>query len=80
VGTARVSEIDGEHTGREGQIDAEGAADLGETNQKPTISVPDTAGNGQSHGGGVARRGIAGVARAVEEGRASERRGVQGRV
>jgi hypothetical protein len=49
-------------------------------NQKPTISVPDTAGNDQSHGGGVARRGIAGVARAVEEGRASERRGVQGRV
>jgi hypothetical protein len=42
--------------------------DLGEMNQKPTISVPDTAGNGRSHGGGVARRGIACVARAVEGG------------
>jgi hypothetical protein len=28
--------------------------DLGKTNQSPAISAPDTAGNGQSHGGSVA--------------------------
>jgi hypothetical protein len=54
--------------------------DLGETNQKPTISAPDAVGNGRSHGGSVARCGVACVARAVEGGRVTERRGDQGRV
>jgi hypothetical protein len=50
--------------------------DLGEANQKPTILASDAAGSGRSHGGGVARRGITGVTRAVEGGRVSEREGL----
>jgi hypothetical protein len=64
------------HAGRESQIDAEGTIDLSDMNQKPTISASGVAGNGWSHGGSVARRGVAGIARAVEGGQVSEREGL----
>jgi hypothetical protein len=64
--------------------------DLGEANQKPTISASDmgvksstqdvgvksSVQDGQSHGGSVARCCITGVARAVEGCRVSEREGL----